>query len=372
MGRGFTGRFSHVSPLNVRRQSLVVLTARTAFFVPEIRCGITLKTFREKGMQIAIIGLGRMGANMARRLLGGGHDVIVYNRSRSKTDELAAEGATGANSLDEVVERLTSPRVVWLMLPAGQIVEEHVEKFSSLLSRGDIIVEGGNSYYKDDIRRSEELGRKGLIYLDAGVSGGVWGLEIGYCTMVGGPRESFDAIEPLLRTLASEEGYLYCGPAGAGHFIKMVHNGIEYGMMQAYAEGFELIKASPYGDDLKMEKVAHLWNRGSVVRSWLLELCEEAFRKDPLLSEIEGYVEDSGEGRWTVQQAVETGVPAPVITLALFERFRSRMDNSFGNRVLAAMRREFGGHAVVKKGEVAGKKSAGAGSVMHARPEKVK
>jgi 6-phosphogluconate dehydrogenase len=188
--------------------------------------------------------------------------------------------------------------------------------------------------------------------------------------MVGGPKESFDHIEPLLKTLAPEEGYLYCGPVGAGHFVKMVHNGVEYGMMQAYAEGFEILKASPYGDDLKMEDVSHLWNRGSVVRSWLLELCEEAFKQDPLLNEIQGYVEDSGEGRWTVQQAVETGVPAPVITLALFERFRSRMDNSFGDRVLAAMRREFGGHAVLKKGEDSGRTSAGAGEVMHAKADK--
>ncbi|MBE9504537.1 MAG: decarboxylating 6-phosphogluconate dehydrogenase [Proteobacteria bacterium] len=323
-------------------------------------------------MQIAIVGLGRMGANMARRLLGGEHDVIVYNRSRSKTDELVKEGATGAYSLEEVVEKLESPRVVWLMLPSGSIVDEHIEKFSDLLAKGDIVIEGGNSYYKDDIRRSDELGKKELVYLDAGVSGGIWGLEVGYCTMVGGPKESFDYIEPLLKTLAPEEGYLYCGPVGAGHFVKMVHNGVEYGMMQAYAEGFEILKASPYGDDLKMEEVSHLWNRGSVVRSWLLELCEDAFKKDPLLNEIEGYVEDSGEGRWTVQQAVETGVPAPVITLALFERFRSRMENTFGDRVLAAMRREFGGHAVVKKGEDSGKKSAGAGRVLHAKADKGK
>lgn len=323
-------------------------------------------------MQIAMVGLGRMGANMARRLLGGGHDVIVYNRSRSNTDELVKEGATGAYSLEDVVEKLDSPRVVWLMLPSGSIVDEHIEQLCQLLSKGDIIIEGGNSYYKDDIRRSDELGKKELIYLDAGVSGGIWGLEVGYCTMVGGPKESFDHIEPLIKTLAPEEGYLYCGPVGAGHFVKMVHNGVEYGMMQAYAEGFELLKASPYGDDLKMEDVSHLWNRGSVVRSWLLELCEEAFKQDPLLNEIQGYVEDSGEGRWTVQQAVETGVPAPVITLALFERFRSRMDNSFGDRVLAAMRREFGGHAVLKKGEDSGRTSAGAGGVLHAKADKGK
>jgi len=202
------------------------------------------------------------------------------------------------------------------------------------------------------------------------VSGGIWGLEVGYCTMLGGEKEAFMHIEPLLKSLAPEEGYLYCGPAGAGHFVKMVHNGIEYGMMQAYAEGFEILKASDYGDGLKMGEVSHLWNRGSVVRSWLLELCEDAFNKDPELSGIKGYVEDSGEGRWTVQQAVESGVPAPVITLSLFERFRSRMENTFSDRVLAAMRREFGGHSVVKEGEAPSKQSSGAGKTAHSKADK--
>ena len=321
-------------------------------------------------MQIAIIGLGRMGANMARRLLKGRHEVIVYNRSREETDELVAEGAVGAYSLEEVVEKLIPPRVVWPMLPAGDIVEQHIKEFSELLDKGDILVEGGNSYYKDDIRRAKELAEKGIRYMDAGVSGGIWGLKVGYCTMVGGERETFEHIEPILKTLAPEEGYLYCGPTGAGHFVKMVHNGVEYGMMQAYAEGFEILKASPYGEGLDMGEVSHLWNQGSVVRSWLLELCEEAFGKDPELKDIKGYVEDSGEGRWTVQQAVESGVPAPVITASLFERFRSRMENTFADRVLAAMRREFGGHAVVKKGEEMERGAAGVGKVTHARAEK--
>ena len=322
-------------------------------------------------MQVAIVGLGRMGGNMARRLLKKGrHEVVVYNRSREKSDELASEGATAAYTLEEAVMKLKAPRIVWLMLPAGGVVESHLAELKRLLDKGDIIIEGGNSFYKDDVRRFAEMAGSGIGYVDAGVSGGIWGLEVGYCTMLGGERKHFDHIEPLLKTLAPEGGYLYCGPAGSGHFVKMVHNGIEYGMMQAYAEGFEILKASPYGDGLNMGDVSHLWNQGSVVRSWLLELCEDAFAKDPELSSIRGYVEDSGEGRWTVQQAVESGVPAPVITASLFERFRSRMDNTFGDRVLAAMRREFGGHAVVKEGDHVKAGSAGVGEVRHSRGEK--
>jgi 6-phosphogluconate dehydrogenase len=300
-------------------------------------------------MQIAMIGLGRMGMNMARRLLGGGHDVIAFNRSRDKTDELVKEGATGAYSLEEVVSKLEAPRTVWIMLPAGKPVDDTISQLKGLLDPGDTIVEGGNSYYKDDIRRADELEPAGIAYVDAGVSGGIWGLEVGYCTMVGGPRERFDHLEPVFKTLAPEEGYLYCGPTGAGHFVKMVHNGIEYGMMQAYGEGFEILEASEYGPALDYAQVSHLWNQGSVIRSWLLELAEEAFKNDARLDEITGHVDDSGEGRWTVQQAIDTSVPAPVITEALFARFRSRQDNSFSNRVLAALRREFGGHAVRKK-----------------------
>jgi 6-phosphogluconate dehydrogenase len=296
-----------------------------------------------------MVGLGRMGMNMARRLMGGGHDVVAFNRSRDKTDELVNEGAVGAYSLQEVVSKLEKPRAVWIMLPAGKPVDDTIDVLISLLEPGDIIIEGGNSYYKDDIRRAGELEPEGISYLDAGVSGGIWGLEIGYCTMVGGSRENFEKLEPVFKTLAPEEGYLYCGGPGAGHFVKMVHNGIEYGMMQAYGEGFEIMEASPYGPELDYSQVAHLWNQGSVIRSWLLELAEEAFAKEIRLEDITGHVDDSGEGRWTVQQAIETAVPAPVITASLFARFRSRQENSFANRVLAALRREFGGHAVKKK-----------------------
>lgn len=300
-------------------------------------------------MKIAMIGLGRMGMNMARRLLQGGHDVVAYNRTPEKTDEIAGEGAIGAYSLEEVTEKLSSPRIIWLMLPAGPAIDEHIQALSDLLSPGDIIIDGGNTYYRDDIRRSELLSPKGIHFVDAGVSGGIWGLDVGYCLMIGGEKEVYNQLEPVFKTLAPEEGYLYCGAAGAGHFVKMVHNGIEYGMMQAYGEGFEILEASPYAESLNYAEVAHLWNQGSVIRSWLLELAEAAFAKDPKLSEIRGYVEDSGEGRWTVQQAVESGVSAPVIALSLMRRFESRNANLFSDRLLASLRKEFGGHAVVKK-----------------------
>lgn len=299
-------------------------------------------------MKIAMIGLGRMGMNMAKRLLRGGHEVVAYNRSPEKTDTLVKEeGAIGAYSLPEVVEKLSQPRIVWIMLPAGQAVDDHIHQLKDLLSPDDIIIDGGNTYYKDDIRRAELLAEKNIRFMDVGVSGGIWGLQIGYCMMIGGEKETFHHMEPVFKTLAPEEGYLYCGPSGAGHFVKMVHNGIEYGMMQAYGEGFEILEASNYADSLNYADIAHLWNQGSVVRSWLLELAEDAFRKDPKLSDIKGYVEDSGEGRWTIQQALETGVPANVITLSLLQRFRSRQEDPFSDRVLAALRREFGGHAVL-------------------------
>ena len=297
-------------------------------------------------MQIALVGLGRMGMNMAKRLLQGGHQVVAYNRTPAKTDELAGEGALATYSLAELIDKLLAPRVVWLMLPAGEATEEHLTQVMELLATGDIVVEGGNSFYKDDIRRAALLSARGIHYLDAGVSGGIWGLEIGYCTMVGGERQSFEYLEPIFKTLAPPEGYMYCGPTGAGHFVKMVHNGIEYGMMQAYAEGFSILEHSPYGPALDYSALSHLWNQGSVIRSWLLELLEPAFAKDSDLSSIKGYVDDSGEGRWTVQQAVESGVSAPVIAMSLFRRFESRQSNAFENRVLAALRREFGGHAV--------------------------
>jgi 6-phosphogluconate dehydrogenase len=299
-------------------------------------------------MDLAIIGLGRMGMNMARRLLKGGHRVVAYNRTPEKTDRLVTEGAVAAYSLTEATALLDSPRIIWVMLPAGKVVDQHIGELKSLLSPGDIIIEGGNSYYKDDIRRAADLHENGIHYMDAGVSGGIWGLDIGYCTMVGGDRKTFEFLDPIFKTLAPENGYLYCGPTGAGHFVKMVHNGIEYAMMQAYGEGFEIMQASPYAEHLDYQDISNLWNQGSVIRSWLLELLADAFGKDARLDDIRGYVEDSGEGRWTVQQAIDTNVPAELITLSLFRRFRSRQENTFTDRVLAALRREFGGHATKK------------------------
>jgi 6-phosphogluconate dehydrogenase len=298
-------------------------------------------------MKLAMIGLGRMGMNMARRLLAGNHEVIAYNRTAEKTNQLVKEDAVGAYSLQEVVEKLSPPRIAWLMLPAGQLVDDHINQLKALFSSGDIIIDGGNTYYKDDIRRSKILEEKGIQFIDAGVSGGIWGLKVGYCLMIGGDKDTYHYLEPVFETLAPEDGYLHCGAIGSGHFVKMVHNGIEYGMMQAYGEGFEILEASEYGDYFNYAEIAHLWNQGSVVRSWLLELAEDAFKKDAKLSDIQGYVEDSGEGRWTVQQAMETGVPAEVITLSLLRRFRSRQNNTFTDRVLAALRSEFGGHAIV-------------------------
>jgi len=298
-------------------------------------------------MQLAMVGLGRMGMNMARRLLRGGHEVVAYNRSRQKTDTLVKEGAIGAYSLKEAVEKLTPPRVIWIMLPAGSTVDEHIHQFKELLSPGDIIVDGGNTNYRDDIQRAGLLSDKKIHFVDAGVSGGIWGLEKGYCLMIGGEKEIFGYLDPIFKTLAPDDGYLYCGAIGSGHFVKMVHNGIEYGMMQAYGEGFQILEASQYSESLDFAAISHLWNQGSVVRSWLLELAEAAFSKDGKLSDIRGYVEDSGEGRWTVQQAIDSGVSAPVIALSLMQRFRSKEKDSFSDKVVAALRREFGGHGVV-------------------------
>ena len=298
-------------------------------------------------MKIAMIGLGRMGMNMARRLLQRGHEVVAYNRSPEKTDELAGEGAETAYCLSELAEKLTPPRAAWMMLPAGPVVDDHLDRLKEILSPGDTVIDGGNTWYKDDVRRAESLAEKGIRFVDVGVSGGIWGLKAGYCLMIGGTREDYRAMEPVFKSLAPDDGYLHCGPSGAGHFVKMVHNGIEYGMMQAYGEGFQILDSSPYADSLNYAEVAHLWNQGSVVRSWLLELAEAAFSEDGKLTGIRGIVEDSGEGRWTVNQAIETGVPAPVITMSLMSRFRSKDADSFSDRVLAALRREFGGHAVV-------------------------
>jgi 6-phosphogluconate dehydrogenase len=297
-------------------------------------------------MKLAMVGLGKMGMNMARRLLQKGHQVVAYNRTHDKVDEIVKEGAIGAFALSELFQKLDAPRIVWMMLPAGDAVDETVQQLSLVLAEGDIVIDGGNSYYKDDLRRGPFLGEKGIVFMDAGVSGGVWGLQVGYCLMIGGKESSYKYLEPIFKSLAPEEGYLYCGPTGAGHFVKMVHNGIEYGMMQAYAEGFDILDKSPYGEPLDYSKLCHVWNRGSVIRSWLLELAEDAFSKDARLSTIKGYVEDSGEGRWTVHQAVEMSVSAPIIALSLFSRFRSRQEDSFGDKLLAALRNEFGGHAV--------------------------
>jgi 6-phosphogluconate dehydrogenase len=299
-------------------------------------------------MQIGIIGLGKMGGNMARRLAAAGHRVAVHDLDPARVEELRGAGAEGAGSPGELADRLAPRRVVLLMLPAGEPTEALVQGLAGLLASGDVLIDGGNSFYRDDVRRAAALAPRGILYLDAGVSGGIWGLKEGYCTMVGGEKEGFLHVEPLLRDLAPPGGYLHCGPAGAGHFLKMVHNGIEYALMEAYAEGFELLEASPYAQSLDFAGVAALWNRGSVIRSWLLELLEGAFRKDSRLQRIRGYVEDTGEGRWTVQQAVESGVQATAIAHALFRRFDSRKPDPFGNRVLAALRAEFGGHAVKK------------------------
>ena len=300
-------------------------------------------------MQIAMIGLGRMGMNMARRLLRAGHEVHAYNRTPSKTKELAEEGARPAYSIEQLVRNLSTPRVVWLMLPAGEPIDTQLEGLAPLCQPGDIVVDGGNSYYKDDLRRSKMLAQKSIIHMDVGVSGGIWGLERGYCLMIGGDEKAYVHLKPIFQSLAPPEGYLYCGPTGAGHFVKMIHNGIEYAMLQAYGEGFELLDNSPYSGHLDYKKLAHLWNQGSVIRSWLLELAELAFSADPRLSEIKGYVEDSGEGRWTVMQAIESSTPATIIAHSLFQRFRSRQENTFSDRLIAALRKQFGGHPTIKR-----------------------
>jgi 6-phosphogluconate dehydrogenase len=288
-----------------------------------------------------------MGANMSERLVLGGHRVIGYDRSPQAIQRVVDHGAVGAQSLADFVKQLNSPRAIWLMVPAGAPVDETIEQLLPHLSKGDIIIDGGNSNYKDTLRRAEHLKSQQIHFIDAGTSGGIWGLKAGYCMMIGGDKEAVEKLEPIFKTLAPTDGYAHVGPSGAGHFVKMIHNGIEYGMLQAYGEGFELLKASQF--QLELAKIAHLWNQGSVVRSWLLELAESAFQKDPELSSIRGYVEDSGEGRWTVQEAIERDVPAPVLALSLFARFASRQDDSFCAKVIAALRNEFGGHAVKKE-----------------------
>ncbi len=298
-----------------------------------------------------MVGLGRMGMNMARRLVEKGHTVYGYNKPPDKVKTAEGYGIRGVYSLKELAESLNPPRVVWIMVPHGRPVDEVIEGIKEYLQRGDIIIDGGNSHYRDAIRRAEELEKDGIHFVDVGTSGGIWGLKEGYCLMIGGRKEVYQHLEPLFESLAQKEGYLYCGRTGAGHFVKMVHNGIEYAMMEAYAEGFELIWTSPYREGIDFAKLSNLWNHGSVIRSWLLELIGLAFRKDAHLDTIKGYVEDSGEGRWMVKEAVDMGVHLPAITEALFRRFRSRLEDSFAERLLAAMRREFGGHRVKQKKE---------------------
>ena len=298
-------------------------------------------------MELGMIGLGRMGGNMAQRLLQGGHNVVAYDPRPEAVQALAQEGAAGATSLQDLATRLAAPRAVWVMVPAGDPTESTINSLAQALSPGDVVIDGGNSNYKDSMRRAAALKEKGIAFLDAGTSGGVWGLKEGYSLMVGGDADAFHRLEPIFQTLAPgpDKGYGYVGPAGAGHFVKMVHNGIEYGMMQAYAEGFELMQAKEEFN-FDMAKIAEIWRYGSVVRSWLLDLTAAALGDDPSLDSLQPYVEDSGEGRWTVQESIDLGVPTPVISLSLQMRFRSRQDNSFGARLLAAMRNQFGGHAV--------------------------
>ncbi len=332
-------------------------------------------------MQLGMIGLGRMGANMVRRLLKGGHACVVHNRSRGPVEKMVSEGAIGSENLDDFVSKLDTPRVVWLMVPAA-VVDQHIDELSTRLDAGDIVIDGGNSYYKDDIVRARRLQDKGIHYLDVGTSGGVWGLERGYCLMIGGDQGAVKHLDPVFATLApgigniertsgregdpstSEQGYLHCGPAGAGHFVKMVHNGIEYGLMAAYAEGFNILRhagvgkqnqdidaeTSPlrnpeeYQYDIALPEVAELWRRGSVVASWLLDLTATALHDDAELAEFSGRVSDSGEGRWTSIAAIEVGAPAPLLTTALYNRFSSRGEADFADKILSAMRFQFGGH----------------------------
>jgi 6-phosphogluconate dehydrogenase len=300
-------------------------------------------------MQIGFVGLGKMGLSMVKRLLGGGHDVVAYDRAPEAVQAAAAAGARGAASLEALVAALAPPRAVWIMVPAGAPTESTIQTLATHLTPGDIVIDGGNTNFHDDVRRAAELLSQGIHYVDAGTSGGIWGLTEGYCLMVGGEEEVCRRIEPVFLTLAPKDGYLRVGDHGAGHYVKMMHNAIEYGLMQSYAEGFHLMHEGAYPVDLAA--VASLWMRGSVVRSWLLELAARALNDDPQLTGLEARVDDSGEGRWAIHEAIDSAVPAPVLTAALFTRFRSREDNPFGERLLAALRHQFGGHAVHKRDE---------------------
>ncbi len=326
-------------------------------------------------MQMGMVGLGRMGANMVRRLMRGGHECLVFDVNPDNVQRLAGEGAVPTKSLQELVSKLSAPRAVWIMVPAGEATDRTVQALAALMEPGDTIIDGGNSYFKDDVRRAQELRGQGVNYVDVGTSGGIWGLERGYCMMIGGPRQAVEQLDPIFRTLApgigdiprtpgretmsgtAELGYLYCGPSGSGHFVKMVHNGIEYGMMQAYAEGFDIFRNAASTElpaeiryNLNLADISEVWRRGSVVASWLLDLSAIALAEDPALSRYTGSVADSGEGRWTVQAAVEEAVPADVLTAALYTRFRSRQQHTFAEKMLSAMRQQFGGHVEKKAG----------------------
>ncbi len=324
-------------------------------------------------MQLGMIGLGKMGANMTRRLMRGGHQVVVSDLSADAVKQLSSEGATASTSLDDLLGKLAAPRAVWIMVPAGDPTEKTVQTVLSKMQSGDTIIDGGNSFFKDDVRRAEMCAPKGVNYVDVGTSGGVWGLERGYCMMIGGPKETVQRLDPIFKTLApgrgdiprtpgfdklggtAENGYIHCGPSGSGHFVKMVHNGIEYGIMQAYAEGFDIFKNATSKElpaniryDLNLPEIAEVWRRGSVIASWLLDLTSMALVENPTLSEYTGFVQDSGEGRWTIQAAVEEAVPAEVLTAALYARFRSRQEHTFADKMLSAMRQKFGGHIELK------------------------
>ena len=326
-------------------------------------------------MRLGMVGLGRMGGNLAQRLMRDGHECVVYDKSADAIAALAAKGATGSRSLDDLASKLGAPRVVWLMLPAGKVTEDAVVELGAALQSGDILIDGGNSFYKDDVRRARALKPKGIRYVDVGTSGGIWGLDRGYCLMIGGDKAAVDHLDPIFSAIAPgagniertagrngrdprpERGYMHCGPTGAGHFVKMIHNGIEYGLMQAYAEGFNILKNAmaeqrPADErfDLNLPDIAEVWRRGSVISSWLLDLTAIALAGDPQLSGYSGVVEDSGEGRWTVMAAIEEAVPATVLSAALYERFRSREERSFADRLLSAMRKGFGGHVEPKAG----------------------
>ncbi len=316
-------------------------------------------------MRIGMVGLGKMGANMTKRLIDKGHEVVGFDLGQAARDDVAAFGADTASTLDEMAAKLTPPRAAWVMVPAGDPTTETILRLGELFEAGDVVIEGGNSYYKDAAGYAEKLSAKGIHYVDAGTSGGVWGLQNGYCLMVGGAKEAVSIVEPIFVALAPEGGYAHVGPVGAGHFVKMVHNGVEYGLMQAYAEGFDLMRAATEFD-LDLHEIAAIWRYGSVVRSWLLELAELALRPEAKIEDIEPYVVDTGEGRWTVEEAVERAVPLPVISMSLFERFASRDKERFADRLLAALRNQFGGHAVERLSDVHGagdaSSSAGAGA----------